>query len=249
MPLASIQSLEAAAFAAWPSRETEVFKGWHLRFDKGYTKRANSANASDQAIDLSASDLDHIERKFRSHGLSPVFRLTSHAPMTETDQRLIQRGYRMADLSMVMTAPLLQPLGTDVHEVALEVAPHATAWLSHFEAIAEKTGSDTAAHLDILNRIEGQTAFALKTESHGPVSCGLGVVSGDRLGLFDIATHPAHRHRGLAAALCRDLMAWGHAAGARVAYLQVVATNTSAIRLYEQLGFRVAYHYGYRVMP
>lgn len=244
-----MQFLEAAAFAAWPSRETEIFKGWHLRFDKGYTKRANSANASDQALELSASDLDHIEHRFRSHGLSPVFRLTPHTPMTETDQRLIQRGYRMADLSLVMTAPLWQPLGTHAHEVALEFAPHAAAWLSHFEAITEKTGSDTAAHLDILNRIDGQTAFALKTASHGPVSCGLGVVSGDRLGLFDIATHSAHRHRGLAKALCRDLMAWGHAAGARTAYLQVVAANAPAIRLYEQLGFRVAYHYGYRVMP
>lgn len=245
MPIAPIQSLEAAAFAAWPSRETEIFKGWHLRFDKGYTKRANSANSSDQAIDLSTSDLDHIERRFQSRGLSPVFRLASHAPMTATDHQLMLRGYRLVDISLVMTASLAQPVCAN----ALQVAPHASAWLSHFDAIAGKAGSDPAAHLDILNRIEGKTAFALKTESHGPVSCGLGVVSGDRLGLFDIATHPAHRHQGLAKTLCRDLMAWGYASGARTAYLQVVEANTPAIRLYEQLGFTVAYHYGYRVMP
>jgi predicted GNAT family acetyltransferase len=49
---------------------------------------------------------------------------------------------------------------------------------------------------------------------------------------------PSHRGRGLAAALVGAVIAGIEAGGAR-AFLHVVDTNHGAIRLYEQLGFRV----------
>ena len=42
-------------------------------------------------------------------------------------------------------------------------------------------------------------------------------------------------------------MAWGAERGARDAYLQVVASNAPAVRLYEQLGFADVYRYHYRL--
>jgi ribosomal protein S18 acetylase RimI-like enzyme len=239
-----MQSLETAAFSAWPALETEDFKGWSLRLDRGYTKRANSANSSVQAQVLSATDIDYIDRRFQSHGLSPIFRLTSNAPVAETDALLIERGYRFVDLSLVMTAPLSSAPASS----SLALAADPATWLAGFQAASGKSGADQAMHLDILRRIKDACAFAMKSENGSPLCCGLGVVVGDKLGLFDIATHPAHRGRGLAKALCRELMSWGYGLGARTAFLQVVGSNTSAIGLYERLGFRYAYHYWYRVV-
>lgn len=56
-----------------------------------------------------------------------------------------------------------------------------------------------------------------------------------------VSTEEAFRGRGLAGALVRTLMA-GVAARGEIPFLHVVATNTGAIRLYEQLGFTTRRH-------
>lgn len=52
-----------------------------------------------------------------------------------------------------------------------------------------------------------------------------------------VCTHPDHLGRGLAHALCRKV-AEEILAGGEVPYLHVFTTNTRAIRVYENLGFR-----------
>lgn len=241
-----MNTLELAAFSAWPARENLIYKGWHLRFDQGYTKRANSANTSPSACELGESDLDHVEQCFQSRGLSPVFRITSDATVQETEDRLTRRDYRLTDLSWVMTVTLDNMLLTPPLDDTTEMQ----AWLSGFQAITKQSDADHDTHLGILKRIDHPIAFAMQTDiRHQPVCCGLAVLVGDQLGLFDIATRPDQRGHGLAHHLCRQLLAWGRKQGASTAFLQVLASNTPAITLYERLGFRRAYHYGYRIKP
>jgi hypothetical protein len=248
-PLASqdnlaMQSIETAAFAAWPSLATEEYEGWHLRLDAGYTKRANSANSSALARTLSDSDVDYIESRFRGRGLVPTFRLASPASVAASDRLLVERGYRFADLSLVMTTPLpVRPASSP-----LRVAPDPASWLADFQAVSGKSSDGQAAHLQIIQRIQHPCALATTTEAGRPVCCGLGVLVGDQLGLFDITTRPDRRGQGLAKALCLGILAWGQEKGAKTAFLQVTGANTTAIGLYERLGFRHAYHYWYRVL-
>ncbi len=53
-----------------------------------------------------------------------------------------------------------------------------------------------------------------------------------------VCTHPNHRGQGLASRLMGALIA-GIKGRSQRAFLHVMSTNTEAIRLYEQLGFRV----------
>ena len=53
-----------------------------------------------------------------------------------------------------------------------------------------------------------------------------------------VCTKPDHRGRGLASQLIGALIARIHLRSQRV-FLHVLATNTGAIRLYEELGFRI----------
>jgi len=62
----------------------------------------------------------------------------------------------------------------------------------------------------------------------------------DELHINTLAVAPADRRRGLATALLRHVMADAAAAGATKATLEVRASNTAAIALYERLGFRIA---------
>jgi len=240
-----MQALEFAAFAAWPSEHSADVNGWRLRLDRGYTKRANSLNATEHSQRLSEADIDSVEVRFRQLGLTPTIRLTSFSSVSEVDRLLEQRGYRHCDLSLVMTRPLSDADGRG--QEAQTLPGEAEEWLDVFQAISGKSGADQATHLDILRRIKHPVAWATHPVSGTPHCCGLGVLVGQNLGLFDIATHPGHQRHGLAQQLCRGLLAWGHRRGARNAFLQVIAANSTAVRLYEKLGFQVAYKYWYRV--
>ena len=238
-----LQALESAAFSAWPAQHSVDVQGWLLRLDRGYTKRANSANATTQSRALPADDVEAIELRFRESGLVPTFRLTSFAPIEDSDRLLESRGYRRCDASMVMTRSLAGV--ADADEAAL--APDAAAWLDAFRHASGKRDADQAVHLEILRRIAAPCAWAVHSEAAPSLTCGLGVLVDDKLGLFDIATRQDHQRRGLARQLCEGLLAWGVRHGGQTAFLQVVAANAPAIRLYEQLGFETAYRYWYRV--
>lgn len=241
----AMQALESAAFAAWPSEHSSDLNGWNLRLDRGYTKRANSLNATAHSQHLSEADLDSVEARFLQLGLTPTIRLTSFSSAPEADELLEQRGYRHSDLSLVMTRALSG--ADDRGQEKQTVLEGAEEWLEAFQAISGKSGDDQTIHLDILRRIKHPVAWAAHLVSGSPQCCGLGVLVGQNLGLFDIATHADHQRQGLAQQLCRGLLAWGHRRGARNAFLQVIAANSFAVRLYEKLGFQVAYKYWYRI--
>ena len=62
----------------------------------------------------------------------------------------------------------------------------------------------------------------------------------DELHINTLAVAPAARRRGAATALVRHVMADAAAGGATKATLEVRASNTPALALYEGLGFRIA---------
>jgi ribosomal protein S18 acetylase RimI-like enzyme len=92
-------------------------------------------------------------------------------------------------------------------------------------------------------------ALALVDPDGRTIAGGQVVVEGDLAGLYDIFSIESMRGRGLARALCRQLLRLAVAEGARDAYLQVEASNAPARRVYERLGFVDAYAYHYRSPP
>jgi GNAT superfamily N-acetyltransferase len=248
----SMQALESAAFEAWPSEVSIDLDGWLLRLDRGYTKRANSANATAQSQRLSHAAIDSIEARFRDRGLTPTFRLTSFAPVAEADALLASRGYDHREPSLVMSRTLsnADADGDDDHDgVSCDLfASGAASWLQAFQTISGKSGAEQAIHLDILRRIAHPCAWAVIGSADSPQSCGLGVLISQELGLFDIATRVDRRRLGLARQLCGEILAWGRERGAHTAFLQVAEANGAAVELYENMGFEVAYRYWYRVL-
>jgi len=57
--------------------------------------------------------------------------------------------------------------------------------------------------------------------------------------LDKLYVHPAQQHRGLGAALLREIEAWARVQQTRRLWLQVNRGNTQAIRAYEKYGFRI----------
>jgi len=238
-----ILALEAIADRAWPARETAGGPGWETRFSDGMHRRLNSASVWDSA-DLE-SLIDGIETWYRERSHPAIFKLTQ-ASAPGLDGLLDARGYALDAGVAVMTANLAGPEETPESKV---VRSATTGWMDAFAAIS---GYDPARRIlleDLLGRIQPATGFVTIEERDSPVAVGLAVVDGDHAGLFEMATRPDRRRRGLATRVIGALLAWSRGQGARTGYLQVFEGNTAAERLYRSEGFMTRYRYWYRMPP
>lgn len=238
-----VNLIEKISFDAWPSLEERELYGWRIRFSNGYTKRANSANCVSDFAELTDKQVEHVEHLYQERNLQPIFRLTSFTSPDKLDCTLALRGYRYIEPSLVMTAALTAKNLTS--NFLLMSGPN--EWLHACEQISANENAYKSTHLNMLQLIKNPCAFAISGSITQPVCCGLGVLSEQHFGIFDIATTLNSRGKGLASEFCSNLMSWGYESGAKFAYLQVVASNAAAVRLYENLGFRRAYNYWYRV--
>jgi GNAT superfamily N-acetyltransferase len=242
------QRIEEASLNAWPALQTLLFDGWMLRFSRGYTKRANSVNA------LYPSSLDvekkiaRCEARYRERGLPPVFRLTPFASPPDLDRVLADRGYRQIDVTLVLYREL-GPEAVGPTAPGLLRNEELDAWLDLFCHFSGSSLAKHQTHREILQAIAPRRLLASLADADQLVACGLGVLEDDVLGLFDLVTAPQQRRQGHGTRLVSGMLDWARQSGAAHAYLQVVAGNEPARRLYARLGFAELYRYWYRVPP
>lgn len=247
MDTAALRALEEAAFAAWPSRETTRIGEWVLRTSGGYTKRANSINVlGDPGIPM-ADASRQAEAHLAAAGLPPVYRITSFADAGALDQSMAERGFSHADPTRVMT---IVPERFRMEAGSGGTVVPLAGWFPAWCALSGIDPASHTEHLAILERIgPGIRPTLLLDLDNQPASAGLGVLEGDRFGLFDIVTDPAKRGHGHGERLVRGMLGNAAAEGAGVAFLQVMERNEAARRLYGRIGFTDAYHYWYRLPP
>lgn len=90
--------------------------------------------------------------------------------------------------------------------------------------------------------------FALCRVDGEPAAIGIGVIAGEWLGIFGMATVPESRRRGAAVRAMEALANWADGRASSI-YLQVFPENHPALALYAKLGFKQLYMYHYRVEP
>jgi GNAT superfamily N-acetyltransferase len=213
----NIRNLEHAAALAWPGVEQRRLGGWLLRFGRGSTRRANSAVPLDVPT---GSDVSAIIDWYAARAVALVA-----AP-----DRLfrIPPGVPIDAETLVMTGDVTT---TRPSAVAIAARPD-DEWLRLYRRDVP---------VDVLTAVlDGEVAFA--TSAGGAVGRGAVTQSPDGtrwVGLSAVQVIETARRRGLARELCEALLAWGAQQGATRAYVQVLADNTAATRLYESMGFSV----------
>lgn len=215
-----IRNLEHAAALAWPGVEYQWLDGWLLRFGRGSTRRANSAVPLGLSRD---DDVSAIVDWYADRGL---------APLVAAPDRLLRlpQGAHTDGENIVMARELAT---RPMHESAVVLASRPDEqWLRLYER-------DVPAEV-LTAVVDGDVAFA----TVDGVAVGRGAVTvapdGTRwVGLSAVHVVEEARGRGLARTLCEALLEWGVALGATRAYVQVLADNAAAKRLYESMGFGV----------
>ncbi len=241
---ALVRTLEEQALNAWPAARQLLVDGWLLRLDNGYTKRANSITPLYTSQQPVQPKIDRCCQIYRDHGLPPIFRLTPLAQPTDLDARLADLGFIHQSQTSVqrlsLTAPVRHPPSSFSYESELS-----KTWLDHFSALSGSV-TNRAAHAAILGRITPAACFASLSEGGQVVACGLGVLEGASVGLFDLITAERQRRQGFAQALLTGILQWAIERGATQAYLQVETGNGPALNLYRKSGFSEVYQYWYR---
>ena len=120
-------------------------------------------------------------------------------------------------------------------------------WMEIFCRLVGSSLEKHRTHREILETIPAHRLLATLVDAGQVVACGLGVLEGGMLGIFDLFTDPGQRNKGYGTVFVSHLLEWASQNGATDAYLQVVSTNEPARHLYAKCGFREAYRYWYRV--
>lgn len=247
----ALARIEEAGLNAAQPPEQLLFDGWLLRFSPGKARRARSVQALAAGHLPLDAKLAVVRNWYAQRALPPLVRVTPFSQPTGLDHALEARGWLAFETTAVMTVPL-KPAAVSTSWPAAAQADLEQVDIERFaRCVGAMRGSSVAqigAHAARLRAspLGGATIRRLLLDGDVPLVAGQAVVEHELAGLYDIVTAPAARGRGLAAALCRQLLADAAVAGARTAYLQVGADNAAARRLYARLGFTDRYSYWYR---
>lgn len=247
-----IRELEEIAMNAFPAIQTELYDGWILRYSNGYTFRGNSVNPIYDSNKDIEYKIDECERRYQRLDLPTVFKMTP-AVNLDLDCILEKRGYVIQKKNDIMVATLDELTLKDNKSQATQYSVVienilSEEWLEGFVVLNGTTEEIIKSTCKtVLSQILNPVICASIYDKETMIACGLGVVESNYVGLYDIRVRDTYRRKGLATQLCREIMQVGKSQGAQEAYLQVMATNSNAISLYEKLGFERYYSYWYRV--
>lgn len=263
---ASAAVLDELAANAMPAATVWHLDGWVLRHTPEVPmRRANSVLtlAAGTTLDLDER-LAIAEDLYRSAGRPTRLQVGPTAAPDGLDDALAARGYEVeapVDVCTAATAAVLAACITPPTRPGDEPpdgGPDGQAVERHpfpdERWVAAWRDCDTSdrpvelygdAYRALLSRV-GPDLLALATPGIG---VALGVRERGWVGVFSMKTHPAHRRRGVARALLRELARWGEEGGADRMYLQVETDNDAARGLYEWAGFTRHHGYWYRTAP
>ncbi|OAB38399.1 GNAT family N-acetyltransferase [Paenibacillus glacialis] len=224
------KTIEEYSLNAWPAVQTLTQDGWLLRFADGYTKRSNSINAIYKGIDDNLhTKIKNCEEIYSRSNLDVVFKITPFVP-DALDQALDDRGYGIVDPSSVQTLESLTDIKVPfVKEV--EISEYLNdKWL---EIMTEMKGLSERNRLitqKLLSDSKLRQAYCILYDNAVPVACGLGVVEGDYVGLYDIVTDKHYRNKGYGEQVVLHILHWAKSIGATKSYILVVKGNAPAIQ-------------------
>ncbi|QHC69030.1 GNAT family N-acetyltransferase [Rathayibacter sp. VKM Ac-2801] len=246
--------LDRLAADAWPALVRRPLGAWELRASAGVTKRANSVLASGEVVDQGAA-LDAAEAFAREHGIAPLVQIGPPSPDGLTGL-LAERGAAPIDRTLVLTGSVQEALAAlpapsssaPPPRVRLAPAPDED-WLALWWSVDGRGGAEERA---VAERILAgcPSSYALVSDEDGPAATGrLALVAapdGELCGgLYALATRPDARRRWLASAVIRTLLEDASRRGVARFWLQVLAENAGARRLYASLGCRESSWYEY----
>lgn len=209
-----IQTIEEISLNAWPSLQQILDDGWILRFADGCTKRANSVNPLYVGTKDVYEKIKRCEQIYIDKNLQPIFRITPLASPENLDEILAHSGFEQKDVSSVQVMDLesITPQAAGSIQLWTEFSQD---WLDSFIYLGGVTIESQKSLTGMLSNIASKKCFAVLLNENQVISCGLGVLEKQYIGLFEIITAKTERRKGFGEELILNLLAWGKQNGAK----------------------------------
>lgn len=245
----SIKTIEDLSLNAWPSHQMQVYDGWILRFSHFYTHRTNCVEPIGASILPLEEKVPYCESIYR-HWKSPCIFKISPITDPDLDTMLTKRGYHIEHEVNVMAASLLE---------------HSAFCPAKFPGliVKDRVDNDWLDGLFRLKRMADPVHHRIVPAMYAAIpmdeivvsvvrdgrvaATGLGILDRGYVGVYAIHVAEEYRQQGLARGIVSTILSEGRRRGASMAYLQVVADNGPAKRLYRSLGFFHNYSCYFRV--
>jgi N-acetylglutamate synthase len=246
---------EISQNASRPERGVMV-DGWSVGLSPSKAKRSRCVNPFYAGTRSFEENLATVRALYKAADLPCMFRLTRFVADPTFDQKLAAMGCEAFDRTLVQLSRLspraILALKTVSLPVDVDIEIGSSPYLigRNVQMLRGDSDEEIVALVERWKALPHPIAsyVARDAASSAALAHVLTIRDDDCVGVFDVVTHAAHRGRGLASALIARAVADAHDAGARTAYLQVMANNP-ALRVYERLGFTTAYDYWYREVP
>jgi N-acetylglutamate synthase len=225
-----------------------IERAWLLPFDAGTVGRAHSAVPLRHDASIQAADISIIVARYRARGLRPSLRVAAVPAVSHLDAALIEQGLTVTQPTLTCVARVVDVLDATRSIAPAEVSPNPSAAWSQVYLGEGFDPVDGASRVKALSRASG-SLYAHSVDSNANdaqvVATGVGSYGHGWLGIHGMRTLATHRKQGHASRILRALALQAEARGMQSAYLQVEDGNQAALRLYQSLGFTVAWRYIY----
>jgi ribosomal protein S18 acetylase RimI-like enzyme len=244
--------IEDASLNASAPPQQRWLDGWLVRFSPGKAQRARSVNPVAAGRLPMQTKLVMAQAVYQEAGLPMLVRITPFSQPPQLDAHLELHGWAKHEETLVMVCadvqkfvPPVWAAGSACHTLSHTAMAHAVGALRASPLAQQQAHAERLAQAPVTFQ-----ALAVRRDADQTVmACGQMAREGTLVGLYDVYTAEPARRRGLATALCTQLMIDARTQGARTAYLQVSADNAPAIATYRKLGFTEGYRYHYRMLP
>lgn len=232
-------TLFEAIDATWPPAAMIDHGPWLLRNGQGGGKRVSAATAKGRCTE---TDVSNAEQGMRALGQQPLFMLRGEDSVL--DAALAARGYEVVDPVVVMSDAIEKLTDRPVPQVTAFVV-----WepLAIMEEIWAKGGIGPA-RLAVMHRAAEKTAIFARSNNRPAGTAFVAVHEGVAMA-HAVEVLPEHRRQGVAGWIMRQAAFWARDRGAKHMAVLCTKANTSALHLYNRLGFKVVGEYHYRYHP
>ena len=243
-----LRRIEEVSLNALQTQRQLFYDGWLLRVSPGRAKRGRSVNAHFGSTLPLHAKIAYCERLYRERELPTLFRITPFVVPADLDHTLEERGYAAYETTLVQVAGLDRPPDAVPIDAALRAVP-ATEFVDAIGDLRQLTPMQRQAHLERMAESPLRHRNILAVRGAHVLGCGQALLEDDIVGIYSMVTAEPARGQGIATAIVARLLAWAWERGATTSYLQVDASNASAIAVYRKYEFTTRYTYHYRMRP